>query len=108
MLKLLQVPDTTDVAAPLRVTVPWVMPKFSPLIVTVVPMGPPFGEIPVMIGPEAEETAKGAPLLGMPPTVTTIFPLVALLGTRTVTLVLLQVPGATGIAVPLRVTMLPF
>ena len=49
-------------------------------------------------------TVKAAPLLATPASVTTMFPVVAPLGTRTTMLVLLQVDGAAR--VPLKVTVL--
>jgi hypothetical protein len=89
---------------PLNVTVlvPCEVPKFSPLIVTGVPTGPEFVVNPMMLGPAP--TVKATPLLAVPPTVTTIFPVVAPLGTGTVMLVALQLSGVP--AVPLKVTVL--
>jgi hypothetical protein len=61
------------------------------------------GETDEMLGPVAL-TVKGSGLLGAPPTVTTIFPLLAPLGTGTDMLVLLQLMGVA--AVPWKVTVL--
>jgi hypothetical protein len=83
--------------------VPCVDPKFVPVMVIGVPNGPKVGETDEMLGP-VELTVKGSRLLGAPPTVTTIFPLVAPLGTGTDMLVLLQLMGVA--AVPLKVTVL--
>src|SRR5260370_18297715 len=59
--------------------VPTVGPKFVPVTLTEVPMGPALGLTPVMFG--GGVTVKGRPLLGIPPTVTTTFPVVAPAGT---------------------------
>jgi hypothetical protein len=84
------------------VLVPTVGPKFVPVIVTDVPMGPDVGFRLVMLG--GGVTVKGTPLLACPPTVTTTFPVVAPDGTVTVMLVSLQAVGVP--AVPLNVTVL--
>jgi len=91
-------------AAPLKVTVlvPCEAPKFAPLIVTEVPTGPEVGERLVMLGETA--TVNPAGLLGTPPTVTTILPVVAPAGTGTTMLVAPQLVGVA--AVPLKVTVL--
>lgn len=91
-------------AVPLKVTVlvPCVEPKFVPVIVTEVPMGPEVGDKLVMLG--GTITVKAAPLLARPATATTTFPVVAPLGTGTTTLVALQLVGVA--AVPLNVTVL--
>jgi hypothetical protein len=44
-----------------------VAPKFAPVIVTTVPIGPEVGDRPVMFG----GIAKATPLLATPPTMTT-------------------------------------
>jgi len=102
MLVALQL--TAGAAVPLKVTVlvPWVAPKFVPVMVTVVPTVPEFGLRLVMLG--VGKTAKDCPLLATPLTVTTTFPVVALAGTSTVMLVALQLEGVP--AVPLKVTVL--
>jgi len=56
-------------------------PKFVPMMVTLVPIGPAVGLMLVM--PGGGVTVKEAPLLCTPPTVTTTFPLVAPDGTVT-------------------------
>src|SRR5437879_1541470 len=90
--------------APLNVTVlvPWLAPKFAPMIVTEVPTCPEEGFRPVMLG--GGMTVKATPLLATPPTVTTTLPVVALLGTGTAMLVAPQLVGVA--AVPLNVTVL--
>ena len=70
-------------------------------MVTGVRKPPEVGPRKLMTG---GEIVKRKPLLGTPPTVTTTLPLVVPLGTRTVTLVLLQLDGAA--VVPLNVTVL--
>jgi hypothetical protein len=100
MLVLLQ--DVARAATPLNVTVlvPCVFPKAAPEIVTDVPMGPSTGEMPDMIG----GTLNGTPLLGVPATVTTTGPLVALDGTGATIVLSLQLVGVAG--TPLKVTVL--
>src|SRR5262249_39311218 len=88
-------------AVPLNVTVPGVVPKFVPVIVTAVPTGPDVGLSVVIAG--GTVTVKLTPLLARPPTVTTTGPLVAPLGTGTVMLVALQLVGVA--VVPLKVTV---
>lgn len=102
MLVLLQLVGVA--MAPLNVTVlvPRVAPKFDPVIVIEVPTGPELGERPVILG--GTRTVKGAALLGKPPTVTTILPVVAPAGTGTTMLVAPQLVGVA--AVPLKVTVL--
>src|SRR5712692_6336679 len=92
-------------AVPLNVTVllPWVVPKFVPVIVTDVPTTPEVGFKLVMLG-GGGVTVKLTPLLATPPTVTTTFPVVAPLGTGATMLVPLQLDGVA--AVPLNVTVL--
>ncbi len=94
----------TVAAVPLNVTllVPWVDPKFVPVIVTVVPTGPEVGDTIVMLG--VADTVKLTPLLATPPTVTTTFPVVAPVGTDVARLVAPQLVGVA--AVPLNVTVL--
>src|SRR6202007_3052585 len=76
---------------PLNVTVlvPWVAPKFAPLIVTAAPTAPVFGVKLVMLG-AGTVTVKLTALLAWPPTVTTTLPVVAPEGTVTPMLVALQ------------------
>lgn len=94
----------TVATRPLNVTVlvPWDPPKFAPLIVMAVPIGPELGMKLEMLG--GIVTVNAAPLLGTPPKVTTTLPLVAPLGTGTAMLEALQLVGAA--AVPLKVTVL--
>jgi hypothetical protein len=86
---------------PLNVTVPGVVPKFTPVIVTTVPVGPITGESPVMPGPEP--TTKINPLLVAVPTVTVTGPVVAPVGTVAVMLVLIQ--AVVVAVVPLNFTV---
>jgi hypothetical protein len=58
-----------DVAAtPLKATVPWVLPKFDPAIVTCVPIVPTIGVIPVMKGvaPTTTVTLSKVAVTGVP------------------------------------------
>jgi hypothetical protein len=66
------------------------------------PTGPAVGEILIMDG--GEITVKLTPLLACSPRVTTTFPVVALLGTATTIVVLLQLTGVA--VVPLNLTVL--
>ena len=83
MLVLLQF--DARVWTPLNVTklciVPTVGPKFVPVMMTLVPMGPEEGEIVVMAG--GGVTVKSMALLGTLFTVTTTLPVVAPVGTVT-------------------------
>lgn len=100
MLALLQL--VTVAAAPLNVTVllPCELPKFVPLMITEVPIGPELGDRPLLAG----VTVKFTPLLAFPAAVRTTLPEVAPAGTVTETLVLLQLVAVA--AVPLNVTVL--
>ena len=92
---------------PLNVTVllPFVAPKFVPVMVTELPVVPLVGERLVMFG--GMRTVKVTPLLASPPTVTTTLPVVAPVGTGTTMLVADQLEGVA--CVPLNVTVLvPF
>ena len=95
------------VCTPLNVTklwmVPTVGPKFVPVIVTLVPIGPTEGLMLVILG--GGVTVKGEPLLAILLTVTTTLPVVAPAGT--VRLMLLAVQLEVVASVPLRVTVLP-
>src|SRR5215467_5339635 len=88
---------------PLNVTVlvPWVAPKFVPVIVTEVATGPLVGDRLVMLG--ASVTVKLTPLLARLLTVTTTLPVVAPDGTGTTMLVADQLVGVA--AVPLNFTV---
>ncbi len=94
----------TVAAVPLNLTVlePCDEPKFVPVIVTDVPALPEVGDRLVMDG--VGNTVNARPLLAIPPTVTTIFPLLAPEGTIATIEVLLQL--LTVAAVPLNVTVL--
>lgn len=82
---------------------PWVEPKFVPVIVTNVPTEPEDGDRPEMLGPD-DGTVKFTPLLAVPPTITTTFPVVAPDGTAATMLVALQLVGLA--VTPLKVTVL--
>ncbi len=84
---------------PLNFTVllPWVEPKPVPVIVTTVPMFPEVGDKLVIEG--AATTVKLAPLLAVPPTVTTTLPVVAPVGTMAVMLVALQLVMEVAVVV---------
>ena len=92
-------------AMPLNFTVPlpWLAPKFVPVITTEVPTGPEVGARLVMLG--AATTVNPTPALATPPDeVTTTFPLVAPVGTTAVTPVLLH-PLTDVAAMPLNFTV---
>ncbi len=82
------------------VLVPWVEPKFSPAMVTWAPTAPDVVDKLLMLG----NTVKATPLLSTPLACTTIFPVVAPVGTVTLIEVALQV--VTVAAVPLNLTVL--
>jgi hypothetical protein len=90
-------------AVPLNLTVllPWVDPKFVPVTVTGAPTAPEVGERLVMLG--AETTVKLLPLLAVPETVTTTFPVVAPVGTLATMLVALQLVAVTAVVLNFRV-----
>jgi len=100
-------PQLVGVAAvPLNVTVlvPCDEPKFVPVIVTKVPTAPDVGFRLVMLGAVAVVTVNVIPLLALPPTVTTTYPVAAPAGTGATMLV---APQFVGVAVvPLNVTVL--
>ena len=102
MLVLLQLVGVA--AVPLNVTVllPCSAPKFAPAIVTGVPTVPIPRLRLVMVGGGVAMNAT--PLLATPPTVTTTFPGVALIGTGATMVVGLQLVGVAN--VPLNVTVL--
>ncbi len=77
-------------------------PKFEPVIVTEVPTVPEVGDRLEIFG--VGRTVNGEPLLATPPTVTTTFPVVALVGTGTVMLVEFHAIGVAEI--PLNVSVL--
>jgi hypothetical protein len=103
MLVALQLDGDPGVPLNVTVLVPWLAPKFVPVIVMDVPTAPEFWLSPEIVGP-AEVTVKVTPLLATPFTVTTTFPLVAPLGTGTTMLVAPQLVGVAE--VPLNVTVL--
>jgi hypothetical protein len=88
----------------LTVLVPCVEPKLLPVIVTELPTGPAVGERLVIEG-AVDATVKVTPLLAIPPTVTTTFPVVAPAGTSAATDVELQLLIDVA-AVPLKLTVL--
>jgi len=77
ILVALQLVGLPVVPLNLTVLLPWEEPNFVPVIAIEVPTGPIDGDSVVMPG----VTVNAAPLLATPPTVTTTFPDVALLGT---------------------------
>ena len=100
MLVALQLDGVAAVPLNVTVLVPWVAPKFVPVIVMAAPTGAEVGLRLLMLG--VAKTVKFTPLLATPPTVTTTFPVVAADGTGTTMLVALQLVGTP--AVPLNVT----
>jgi uncharacterized protein (DUF779 family) len=105
MLVALQLVGIANVPLNLTLPVPWVVPKFAPLIVTLVPTGPAVGDNDVMLGASGATvvTVNGSPLLATLFAVTTTFPVVAPLGTGTTMLVPLQLVGVAS--VPLNLTL---
>jgi hypothetical protein len=91
--------------APLKVTVlvPCVEPKFVPVIVTPVPIGPEDGERLLIFG--VGRTVNDTPLLGWPFTVMTTFPVLAAVGTVATIDVVPQLVIVVAV-VPLKVTVL--
>jgi len=102
MLVALQLVTVAVVPLNLTVLLPWLLPKFAPVIVTAALTAPVVIERLVMLG--AATTVKLTPLLALFETVTTTFPVVAPLGTVAPMLVLLQL--VTVAAVPLNLTVL--
>jgi hypothetical protein len=88
---------------PLNLTVPCVVPKFVPVIVTEAPTAPEVGDKLVTVG--VARTVNEVPLLDVPLTVTTTFPVVAPVGTFTTIDVLLQLVIEVAV-VPLNLTVL--
>jgi hypothetical protein len=91
-------------AAPLKRTalLPWLAPKFCPLMVTAAPVAPLVGESDVMLGPGL--TVKVSPLLVVPPATIVTGPVVAPPGTGTTMPESLQLVGVA--TVPLNFTTL--
>jgi hypothetical protein len=83
----------------LTVLVPWVDPKFRPVIVTDAPTAPEVGERLLMLG----NTVNATPLLFTPLAKTTTLPVVAPVGTVTLIEVALQL--VTVAVVPLNFTV---
>jgi hypothetical protein len=84
------------------VLVPWVEPKFVPVMVTEAPTAPVVGERLLILG--AATSVKVTPLLPSPPTVTTMLPVVAPVGTGATIDVVPQLVGVE--VVPLNFTVL--
>src|SRR5580698_774520 len=103
MLLILQLVGAANVPLKVMVLVPCVAPKFVPAIVTKLPTAPEVGVRLVIVG-AGGSTVKGTPMLAVPPTVTTTFPVVAPTGTGTTMLAALQLVGVA--TVPLNVTLL--
>ena len=89
ILVSLQLVAVAVVPLNLTVLVPWVAPKFVPVIVTAVPTGPDVGFRLVIAG-AGVVTVNVTPLLACVPTVTTTLPVAAPVGTVTTMLVALQ------------------
>jgi hypothetical protein len=87
---------------PLKYTEDSLSEKFVPVITTAVPAGPDVGERLVIVG-VGGCTVKVTPLLDSPPTATTTFPVVALVGTVTKRLVVVAL--ITVAAAPSKVTV---
>jgi hypothetical protein len=98
----LQLDGVPLVPLKLTVLVLWLAPKFEPLTVTDVPTAPEAGDRLLIDG--GWITVNNEPLLLLPPTVTTTFPVVAPLGTGTTIEVALQLVGVA--VVPLKLTVL--
>ena len=100
ILAALQLIGVATVPPIITVLAPCVVPNPLPVIVTEIPPGPDAGLRPEMLG----ITAKSAPLLATPPTVTTTLPVAAPFGTPTV---ITPVDHEVGVAgVPLNVIVL--
>ena len=99
LLQLVGIPVT---ALNVTVLVPWVAPKFVPVIVIAEPTEPELADKLVMLG--VGSTVKFTLWLAIPPTVTTKGPVDAPLGTGTAICVLLQLVGVP--AIPLKVIVL--
>jgi hypothetical protein len=100
MLVGLQVNGVPAFVPNLTVLLPWEVPKLVPVIVTAVPTPPEVGEMLVMAG----VTVNSIPLLAMPPTVTTTFPVVTPVGAGATIFPDAQLVGV--VVVPLNVTVL--
>lgn len=102
MLVALQVLTVAVVPLNFTVLVPCDEPKLVPVIVTAAPTAPVVIDKLVILG--AATTVKLFPLLAVPYTVTTTFPVVAPLGTVATILVALQLVAVA--VVPLNLTVL--
>lgn len=102
ILPALQLVTVALVPLNFTVLVPCVAPKFDPAIVTDAPTAPDVGDRLLMLA--AGTTVKLWPLLAVPETVTTTFPVVAPVGTVAVILVVLQLVIVA--VVPLNLTVL--
>jgi hypothetical protein len=93
----------TAVVLNFTVLVPWVDPKFVPVIVTDAPTAPVVGDKLVMLG--VGTTVNDDPLLLTPLALTTTLPVVAPVGTVATIEVVLQLPIVVAV-VPLNCTVL--
>jgi len=100
ILVSLQLVGVEVVPLNLIVLVPWVAPKFVPVMVTESPTMPEVGDRVAIPGP----TVKSLPALATPATVTNTLPVVAPLGAGTTIAVALQLEGVA--VTPLKVTVL--
>ena len=101
----LQLVGVAEVPLNLTVLVPWVVPKFAPVIVTEAPTAPVVGDKLVMLG--AATTVNDLPLLAAPLTVTTTLPVVAPVGTGTTIEVALQLVMVVAVVVLNFTVLLP-
>jgi hypothetical protein len=94
----------TVALVPLNATVPdpSIEPKFTPVMVTHAPTAPEVADKLAMTG--ACTTVKGIPLLAVPPTITTMGPDAAPLGTLAV--ILAEAQAVTVAGVPLKLKLL--
>src|SRR5436309_15970851 len=95
ILVALQLVGVAPIPLNVTVLVPWLAPKLAPVIVTDVPTNPDVGFRLVMLG-DGTVTVKLAPLLATPPTVTTTFPVVALVGAGRTKSVALELVGVAA------------
>ena len=105
MLEALQL-VAVPAEVPLKVTVlvPCDAPKFAPLMVTEVPVGPDVGlKLEMLAG--GGVTVKTTAFLATPPTVTTTFPVVAPAGTGATMLVALQLVGVATVPLNSAITI---
>jgi len=100
ILVALQLDGVATIPLNVSVLLPWLAPKFEPLMLTVTPIGPGFGAIPVITGDGI--TVKLAPLLFTPLAFTITFPVAAPEGTLETTFVEIQL--MIGATVPLNRT----